>query len=355
MAQRACVDGRTLTVLSVSYPFAPVSADPVGGAEQVLAQLDRALAGAGHRSIVIAPRGSSVAGELRPVSTPAGDIDEAARDGVHREVRERIREALARDRPDVVHLHGIDFPTYLPPPGPPVLATLHLPLDWYPASALSSLRPRTWLHPVSASQARAAPVGAAIGAPIENGVDLAVVAARKRGFALTLGRICPEKGIDDALDAARLAGVPLLVAGMAFAYPEHQRYFAQAVLPRLDRARRWIGPVGGPRKKRLLAQARCVLLPSKAAETSSLVAMEAIAAGTPVIAYRAGAMVDIVEDGRTGFLVDDVAAMAAAIARVDEIDAATCRRAARERFPLARMTQAYLDRYRAVAAREHAS
>ena len=86
-------------------------------------------------------------------------------------------------------------------------------------------------------------------------------------------------------------------------------------MPHLDRDCRWIGAVGGRRKKRLLGQARCVLVPSKARETSSLVAMEAIAAGTPVIAYRAGALPDIVEDGRTGFIVDDVARMAAAIAR----------------------------------------
>ena len=349
MAQRACIGARMLTVVSVSYPFAPVSADPVGGAEQVLAQLDRALANAGHRSIVIAPQGSSTAGELRPVSVPVGDIDEAMRERVHREVRERIREAIGRDRPDVVHLHGIDFPDYLPPPGPSVLVTLHLPLDWYAPSALAPSRPRTWLQPVSASQARAAPHGVALGTPIENGVDLAVVAARRRGFALTLGRLCPEKGIDDAIEAAHRADVPLLVAGSVFAYPTHQDYVRTRVLPRLDAARRWIGPVGGMQKKRLLRQARCLLVPSKARETSSLVAMEAMAAGTPVIAYRAGALPDIVEHGRTGFIVDGVEEMAAAISRADRIDPEACRQRAREQFPLEKMTHAYLARYAELA------
>ena len=79
---------------------------------------------------------------------------------------------MALDEPDVVHLHGIDFASYLPPPGPAVLATLHLPLDWYRAAALAPTRPRTYLHPVSASQARSAPAECAPGPPIENGVDL---------------------------------------------------------------------------------------------------------------------------------------------------------------------------------------
>jgi hypothetical protein len=342
--------GRMLTVVSVAYPFATVNADPVGGAEQVLAQIDRALVAAGARSIVIAPERSQVAGELRAIPAVAEVIDDAERARIHDEVRARLRDSLERDRPDVIHLHGVDFAAYLPPPGPPVMATLHLPLDWYPASALAPTRPDTWLHPVSAHQARSAPPGALLQPPIDNGVELTGVPARRRSFALALGRICPEKGIDDAIAAARGADVPLLIAGAVFPYREHQRYLRACVLPRLDRARRWIGPVSGQQKKRLLAQARCVLVPSKAPETSSLVAMEAIAAGTPVIAYRSGALPEIVDDGRTGFIVDDVDAMAAAIGRVDRIDAEACRRCARDRFPLERMTRAYLERYQELAA-----
>jgi glycosyltransferase involved in cell wall biosynthesis len=121
------------------------------------------------------------------------------------------------------------------------------------------------------------------------------------------------------------------------------------VAPLLARERRFLGPVGFERKRRLLAAASCVLLPSLAPETSSLVAMEALAAGTPVIAYPSGALAEIVEDGRTGFLVRDVDEMAAATRRVGEIDPGTCRAAARERFGVTRMTQAYLDRYRRLA------
>ncbi|TNC48480.1 glycosyltransferase family 4 protein [Rubellimicrobium rubrum] len=339
----------TLTVLSVSYPLAPVTADPVGGAEQVLSRLDRALVAAGHRSIVIAPEGSRVAGELRSVPAIAGPISDTEAEHVRAAVRDRIAEAMTRDRLDVIHLHGIDFHRYLPPSGPPVLVTLHLPLDWYPPDALCSARSRTHLHPVSAAQAATAPTGARIEAPIENGVEIPDLKVRRRSFAFALGRICPEKGFDDALASAEMAHVPLLIAGTVFPYPDHQRHFHEAVEPHLGWRRRWIGAVEGRCKQQLLAAARCVLIPSKARETSSLVAMEAMAAGTPVIAYPSGALTEIVEDGRTGFLVESVNGLADAMRRIDRIDPEVCRATARARFSAQRMVARYLERYAELA------
>lgn len=101
----------------------------------------------------------------------------------------------------------------------------------------------------------------------------------RRNFALCLGRICPEKGFEHALDAARLADIPLLIGGEVFPYPAHRRYFECLIQPRLGPRARFLGPVGWARKRRLLNAARCLLAPSLAAETSSLVAMEAIACG----------------------------------------------------------------------------
>ena len=334
-----------LTILSIGFPLAAVTPDPVGGAEQVLTRLDRALVAAGHRSIVIAPEGSVVAGELVPIPAERGPLDDAAAARAHAAVREATAAVLARERIDVIHLHGLDFDRYLPPPGPPVLVTLHLPLEWYGTAALTPDRPQTHLHPVSAAQAATAPPGLRLGAPIENGVTIPPLRPWKRRFALALGRICPEKGFDDALDAAALARVPMVLAGQVFAYPAHEAHFREAITPRLGWRRRWVGLLEGEQKDSMLAAACCVLIPSRARETSSLVAMEALAAGTPVIAYPSGALVDIVEHGRTGFLVEGVAGMAAAIGRVGEIDPAVCREQARERFSAERMIAAYLQRY----------
>jgi len=136
-----------VTVLSVGYAFAPVTADPPGGSEQILATLDRALTAAGHRSIVIAQEGSVVTGELHTTPAPHGQIEEAMWATSHAIMRDRIAAVIARDRPDVVHLHGLDFGHYLPSAGPPVLVTLHLPLDWYAADWLRTERPRTFLQP----------------------------------------------------------------------------------------------------------------------------------------------------------------------------------------------------------------
>lgn len=337
---------RRLTVVSAAYPLAPVSWEPVGGAERVLACLDRALVERGARSIVIARAGSSVAGTLIELPPERGPIDAGCRARAHEQLRRAMARVCASEPIDIVHLHGLDFAAYLPDAPVPVIATLHLPAALYPEHALKPARPRTWLVPVSASQARRIESPALL-PPIENGVEIPAQRPphARRAYALALGRICPEKGFHEALDAAALARRPMLLAGTVFEYPEHVRYFEEQIAPRLDGERRWIGPVAGPRKRRLLAAARCVVVPSRIEETSSLVAMEALAAGTPVVAYRAGALPEIVEDGVTGFIVDDVPALARAIEASGGIDPERCRRAARERFALERMTEAYLALY----------
>jgi glycosyltransferase involved in cell wall biosynthesis len=146
--------------------------------------------------------------------------------------------------------------------------------------------------------------------------------------------------------------VPLLIAGEVYRYAEHERHYRDDIRPRLDRHRRFLGPLGGARKRRLLAVARCLLVPSLVAETGSLVAMEALAHGTPVIAFPNGALVDVVEHGVTGFLVRDTAEMARAIRDAPRIDPEACRAAARARFSAEAMVHRYLDLY-AVLARGH--
>ncbi len=341
----------TLIILSLGYPLAPVGPDAVGGAEQVLTRLDRALADAGHRSIVIACEGSQVAGEHVAVPRVSGPLDKAAVAAAQSDHRDAIRRVLARTPVDVIHLHGIDFHSYMPPPGPPALATLHLPISWYPPAAMRPDRPDTWLHCVSRSQHDDCAANSRLLPPIENGVEIAdrPPPHAKRDFALLLSRICPEKGIHLAISAAKRAGLPLLIGGEVFPYPEHRRYFEEEVRPLLDRQRRFLGPVGLARKRRLLAAARCVVVPSLVAETSSLTAREALAAGTPVIAFRRGALVETIAHGRTGFLVEDVEAMADAMTRAASLSPDHCRAVARERFALPAMISAYFSIYERLA------
>jgi glycosyltransferase involved in cell wall biosynthesis len=229
--------------------------------------------------------------------------------------------------------------------------TLHLPLAWYPSEVFRPQRPQTYLHCVSAAQRHIYPPGAWLLPDIENGVPIEAFSAphAKRRFALMLGRICPEKGFHLGLDATARARIPALLAGEVFRYEAHERYFQQEILPRLDGPRRFIGPVGVARKRRLLAAARCLLVPSLAPETSSLVAMEALACGTPVVAFPSGALPDIVEHGKTGLLVRDEREMADAIEAAGHLSPDVCRETARRRFALDRMLQRYFAVYRALA------
>jgi glycosyltransferase involved in cell wall biosynthesis len=340
-----------LTILSVAYPFAPVSCDAVGGAEQVLAHLDSAICEAGHHSIVLACEGSSVRGTLITGGNIPGEIEDGRRESVYQEYIAALRCIFRAEQIDLVHFHGIDFDKYLPAEQAPMLVTLHLPPEWYSTRALRLSRPNLFFNCVSHSQRAFCPAG--VRAPvIENGIAIPdLVPFKDRQWAVSLGRICPEKGFHLAMDAAQMAGVTLLICGYVFPYPAHQRYFQDEIAPRLSRgSNRFLGPATQAQKQILLAGAKCLLVPSLAPETSSLVAMEALAWGTPVVAFRAGALPEIVEHGKTGFLVNNVDEMAEAIKRAAEIDPDACRTAARERFSLSRMTAQYLAFYQQIVA-----
>jgi len=341
----------TISVLSVAYPLARVGPDAVGGAEQVLARLDAALVARGHRSLVLACEGSRVSGTLVPISWPASAFDETIVARTHEEQRNAIERLRLETDIDLVHMHGVYFFRALPEAGIPVLATVHLPPAWYPAEVFAPTRPSTYLSCVSQSQLRACPDRRAIVATIVNGVDVEAAAPHaRRNFCLAMGRICEEKAFHLAIDAARFAETPLLIAGQVYPFPAHQEYFERAIAPRLGAAVRFIGPIGPTRKRRLLSAARCLLVPSLVEETSSLVAMEALACGTPVIAFRTGALPEIVEHGRTGFVVDTLREMGEAIRKIDAIDHNACRNAARERFAASRMVDEYIAVYERLIA-----
>lgn len=339
---------RRLRILSIAFALAAIRDDAVGGAEHVLAEIDRGLAAAGHESFVVALSNSQVHGTLIATARGPEPLDRDYYRYRYFEHRRKIREALQRYEIDLVHMHGYDFHEFIPECNVPVLATLHLPLNWYPNWIYHCGRPKLYMNCVSAAQRREAPHGAQIVSTIENGIripNIEPLPASERSGVVVLGRICPEKGTHLGIAAARGAGVPLTIAGRVFSYPEHIQYFTSQIAPALQGNIKLVGAVGDEQKIELLRSARCVLVPSVAPETSSLVSMEALSCGTPVIARNSGALPEIVEHNKTGFVVKSTDEMADAIARVSQIDPQICRRTAMERFSSERMVSEYLDLY----------
>ncbi|MBK9739972.1 MAG: glycosyltransferase family 4 protein [Actinobacteria bacterium] len=158
-------------------------------------------------------------------------------------------------------------------------------------------------------------------------------------YLLFLGRIHPDKGTDLAIEIARLAGMPLIIAGIV----QDEAYYRDVVSPLIDGVRvTYVGPVGPAERDVLLGGAAALLHPIRFAEPFGLSVVESLATGTPVIAYPLGSMPELLEDGATGFLVDDVDAAVQSVAKISEIDRAHCRAVAETRFSADRMIDDYL-------------
>jgi hypothetical protein len=136
-------------VLSVAYPLMEVGPDAVGGSEQVLTMLDAALTKAGHQSLVLAAQGSNITGTLIASPKANGKMDDSARRWGQQVHRQLLRETLMNTHVDLVHMHSLDFHCYLPEVNMPVLATLHLPPDWYPKTVFERKRENFYLNCVS--------------------------------------------------------------------------------------------------------------------------------------------------------------------------------------------------------------
>jgi glycosyltransferase involved in cell wall biosynthesis len=156
-----------------------------------------------------------------------------------------------------------------------------------------------------------------------------------------------------AIEAARRLGLPLILAGKVDPTPEAQVYFSKRVAPYFGRGVSWIPNVSGAEKAKLLSRARAMVFPLDWEEPFGIAMVEAMASGTPVIAFPRGAAPELIENGVTGFLVNDVDQMVDAYAKAREIDPYECARRARDRFSPARMAAGYEEIYRqAVEARE---
>jgi glycosyltransferase involved in cell wall biosynthesis len=187
-------------------------------------------------------------------------------------------------------------------------------------------------------------------ATIHHGIDMsAFELVREPGdYLLFFGRIHPDKGTVEAIEVAERTGMPLTIAGIV----QDRDYFEQLVEPRIDGRRvRYLGPVGPDRRGELLGGARALLHLVNFDEPFGFSVVEAMACGTPVIASARGSMPEIVRDGESGFLVDDVDGAVAALRNVLDLDRAAVRACVEQRFDVQRMVDDYLALYRRILNR----
>jgi glycosyltransferase involved in cell wall biosynthesis len=343
-----------LRILYVAYPLLPVTEHSAGGAEQVLWTLEREMHRREHQTTVAACAGSSIAGQLLSTGDPAESLDqfEARAQQQTSTVLEWLDSGAAANF-DLLHDMSGAFWRHTYDLQLPVLATLHLPRSLYKQLDFSSIPVHVSFNCVSRSQITEFNDLPRMLGIARNGIALdrfsAPVSARNREYLLWLGRICEEKGTHTALDVAHGAGKKLIVAGAVYPFLYHQKYFAREVIPRLKRAgskARYVERPSFAEKVELIRNAEALLVTSEINETSSIVAMEAAACGTPVVALDRGAMQEIIANGITGFLAKDAEEMRATVKRIEDIHALQCRKYAEENYSAERMADAYEEFYR---------
>jgi glycosyltransferase involved in cell wall biosynthesis len=345
-------------ILYVSYPLLTVSSSSAGGAEQVLWTLEREMHARGAHTTVAASGGSNVSGKLFSTGEPCHRPDDFERR--NREHQDKIidlvhRSAKSPDAFDLIHDMSGSFWTRAAELEMPVLATLHLPRHFYSEDYFQNLAPNVSFNSVSQSQARSfAHLPQMIGV-VPNGIALEKFSPHlgPREGLLWLGRVCEEKGPHLALDIAANAGMAITIAGKVYPFSYHQQFFEREIQPRLRANPKalWIDSPSQELKCELLRRATALLGASLVDETSSLVAMEAAACGTPVIAFRRGALPEVVKHGVTGFLVKDIADAARALARLTEISSLECIQHARKNFSASAMADGYEQLYAALLSR----
>jgi glycosyltransferase involved in cell wall biosynthesis len=340
-----------LRIAMLAPPWIPVPPPGYGGIEFVLELLCDALVERGHDVELFCAPGSTSRATVRPL------LDAAHPECIERSLFEAdhtarafaaIEDAARRGRPfDVVHDHcGYTALAMADRLDVPLVHTVHGPFDADTSPFYAHHGSKGRLVCISHAQASAAPEGAGVGAVVHNPIDVDSwpVGHRKQDYLLWVARMVPEKGPHRAIEVARAAKRPLILAGPV--QPGFERFFATQVEPHIDgHMVRYVGEVGGARKQRLFADAFALLMPIRWPEPFGMVMVEALAAGTPVLAFRQGAAPEIIEHGLNGFLVDDEDEMSAMVEHAGLIEPERCRLTAADRFSPDRVAAAYESVY----------
>ena len=314
-----------------------------GGSERIVAYLCDELTALGHNVTLFATGDGSVECRVSAVWPCALRLDTSISDYLAPHVV--LLEAVARraEEFDVIHSH-VDYLGYplLRRAGVPFLTTLHGRLD---LPILQHIYKVFDVPVVTISDAQRGPVPQAnYLATIQHGIPerLMLPAFGAGGYVAFLGRISPEKAPDAAIRIAQRAGMPIRIA--ARVDQVDRDYFEQVVKPLLGLPGvEFLGEIGDDQKAEFLGNATALLFPIAWAEPFGLAMIEAMACGTPVIAFRRGSVPEIVDEGLTGFIVTNEEEAAQAAGAVSRLDRARVRRVFEERFTARRMAENYLN------------
>ncbi|MEV0999513.1 glycosyltransferase family 4 protein [Nonomuraea sp. NPDC050202] len=308
--------------------------------EQVTSLLAEGLCAAGAEVTLFATLDSVTSGALDGVC-PRGYADDPALDGRVWEAM-HVAHALSRSGEfDVVHSHLDWLPlAFAGHCRAPLLTTIH----GFSGTGILPAYARARSAYVSISDADRAPELDYV-ATVHHGIDLDAFPFDPVGGRrlIAFGRVHPDKGTHTAIEIARRAGMPLTICGIV----QDERYFEEEIVPEIDGEQvSFLGPVGPERRGQVLGGAAALLHPIAFDEPFGLSVVEAMACGTPVVAYRRGSMAEVVDPGVTGFLVDSLDEAVTAVARIATIDRESCRAQAERRFSADRMVASYLTIYR---------
>lgn len=337
-----------MRVALIAPPWLPVPPPAYGGTEAVLDTLARGLATDGH-DVLLVTTGDSTCPVERTWVYDQHRADEMG--SVVVELRHLLHAYQAVDGADVIHDHTVAGPLYAERYAPrPVLTTNHGPFTDDMKALYRSMAGRVPIVAISHHQASTAG-DVPIARVIHHGLDETQypVGDGDGGYLLFLGRMSPTKGAREAIEVARRAGMPLVIAAKMRDRAERD-YFDAVITPLLDDDVTYAGEVGGATKLELLGGAAALVNPLSWDEPFGLCMIEAMASGTPVIATPRGAVPEIVDHGRTGFLGTDVDEMADAVGRLGTIDRGVCRAAVEARFTARRMVADHVRLYEDVLA-----
>ena len=322
-----------------------------GGTERVVHWLTEELVTLGNEVTLFASGDSRTSAKLDATWPKALRLDGSVRDpnALHMVMLERVRQKCDDEEFDFLHFHLDYYPFSLFYRQPtPFVTTLHGRLDLPEHQPVFTTFPAVPVISISNAQRRPVPQANWV-RTIYHGIPEKLLTPQPGtpSYLAVLGRIAPEKGVDRAIKIAIRCGIPLKIA--AKVDRADQEYYEEIIRPLMDHPLiEYIGEIGDHEKSSFLSGAIGLLLPIDWPEPFGLVMIEAMACGTPVIAYNRGSVAEIVDDGLTGFIVEDETSAVARVGRLPALNRDAVRKQFETRFTARRMALDYLAVYRSL-------